>query len=311
MKHLEHTLLQGELADLHLYQALRKRATGTLANMLDEFIIVEKRHADFWRKEFALTETTPDLRGRIRNVLVLCAARLLGDRATFLLLESIETHGIKKYLSFWKRAKDTPVSTGLRRILSEELVHEDEAATRGGTRQIDPDTIRNAFLGFNDGSVEILGAVSGLHAALTHPTLVIISAVTISVAGSLSMAAGAFLATHSEAELREMEAEKQAFLHTDPQMTVAQPAPWRAARIVGTAYLVGAVIPVFPFLLGAQSIWFSIILSGTLILLVSSLLAFLSGMDIRRRMLLNTGIVIAAVSVSYLTGTIIERILGT
>lgn len=308
--HLQQELVQGELADLHLYIALQKKTSGAISKTLEGFVDVETRHANFWKQAFQLKETNLRWPGKLRNGLILLAVSLGGDRIVSLMLEAVETHGIKKYLSLWKQAKDTPLQTGLRQILTEELVHEDEAAT-GGERTLNPDTIRNAFLGFNDGSVEILGAVSGLAAALQEPSLVVISGLTVSIAGSLSMAAGAFLSTHSEAELRKTEFQKQLFLNPKTKPPPSFPSPWKAARIVGISYLIGAAVPVLPFLLGASGPAWSIILSGSLILIVSALLAFLSGMNIRRRILLNAGVIIAAVIISYAFGKTVETLVGS
>ena len=77
-------------------------------------------------------------------------------------------------------------------------------------RRIDPERVRNFFLGFNDGLVEILGAVSGFFAAFSDVASVLVASCTVAVA--LSMAAGAFAAAHSEREVRRVETGKRAFL---------------------------------------------------------------------------------------------------
>jgi VIT1/CCC1 family predicted Fe2+/Mn2+ transporter len=52
----------------------------------------------------------------------------------------------------------------------------------------------------NDGLVEILGAVSGFFGAFGDAVTVLIAALTIAVAGSLSMAAGAYGAISREVD---------------------------------------------------------------------------------------------------------------
>ena len=47
-----------------------------------------------------------------------------------------------------------------------------------------------------------------------------------------------------------------------------------------------------------------------MIVLVSTILAFLSGMDVKRRILLNLGIIAAAVAISYGIGLLAEGGLG-
>ena len=303
---MKKSLLQGELADLALYRALRKRAKGEFAKTLDEFIETEIRHAAFWRGRFGLKEESPGLAGKTRNAMIRAVVAVFGEPAGYLFLEAVETHGIKQYLHLLDRVQDDEMRKDLRTILTEEVLHEDEAAT-GGARTVDPGVIRNAFLGFNDGSVEILGAVSGLVAALSEPKLVAISAVTVSVAGAISMAAGAFLSTHAEQEIEQHQRAKEAFLKEEHvEHPVASPI--KASLIVGVCYMIGAAVPVAPFLFGASTAVWSIVLSGSLILLVSAFLAFLSGMGIRKRLFLNGVIITVAVLVSYGIGAWLESV---
>lgn len=303
----KHRLVQGELADLALYTTLRKRATGEFASILDEFIATETRHAAFWQTTFETNLQAPSWFGKIRNRLILVCVSIFGEAAGYLLLEAVESHGIKQYLDLWQRLPVShPAREGIKQILTEELHHEDEAAT-GGERKVDPDTVRNAFLGFNDGSVEILGAVTGLVAALQDPNLIAIAAGTVSVAGAVSMGAGAFLSTHAERELHRLQAAKQQFLLTENQTEKAV-SPIKAAVIVAVGYVIGAAVPVAPFFLGAHSPIWSIVLSGSLILLVSAVLSFLSGMDMRRRMILNAAIITLAVLISYAMGSWLDTL---
>ena len=53
-------------------------------------------------------------------------------------------------------------------------------------RHINPDKVRNLFLGLNDGLVEILGAVSGFFAAFRSSTAVLAAGFTVAVAGARS-----------------------------------------------------------------------------------------------------------------------------
>src|SRR5439155_1226062 len=82
-------------------------------------------------------------------------------------------------------------------ILMDEFKHEDTVVTSLTERKINPERIRNIFLGMNDGLVEILGAVSGFFAAFGDAATVLIAASTTAVAGSLSMGAGIYVAITS------------------------------------------------------------------------------------------------------------------
>jgi VIT1/CCC1 family predicted Fe2+/Mn2+ transporter len=63
-------------------------------------------------------------------------------------------------------------------------------------------------------------------------------------------------------------------------------------------------------LLGAHEPWWSLAFSGVLILAVSAILAFLSGMSILRRVLLNTGVLFAAVGISSVVGLAAHHVFG-
>jgi VIT1/CCC1 family predicted Fe2+/Mn2+ transporter len=303
-------LIQGEYADLELYKSLKAKAKGEFANTLSTFIQTETRHVAFWEQTFKLHLTGPSWLGRLRNLGIRVSVAVFGQAAGYLLLEAVESHGIRQYLDLWKNlTDDTEAKAAIRQILTEELEHEDEVAT-GGERQVNPELVRNAFLGFNDGSVEILGAVSGLAAALSEPYLVAIAAGTVSVAGAVSMAAGGFLSSHAENELQLLAAAKAEFLNGQKSEQEKLSSPWKAATIVGVGYLIGAAVPVAPFFFGTQNPWWSIGLSGTLILLVSAALSFLSGMNLKRRMVLNAVIITLAVLISYLIGHWLDSWIG-
>jgi VIT1/CCC1 family predicted Fe2+/Mn2+ transporter len=67
---------------------------------------------------------------------------------------------------------------------------------------------------------------------------------------------------------------------------------------------------VLPVLFGAHSAWPSVMVAGVIIVLVSMLLAFLSGMNVRRRILTNLVIIAAAVGVTYLIGIVTKAVFG-
>lgn len=70
------------------------------------------------------------------------------------------------------------------------------------------------------------------------------------------------------------------------------------------------MVPVLPVLLGATNALFSLVAAGSMVILVSTLLAFLSGMNVRRRVLLNLIIITAAVGITYAIGTVAKNLWG-
>jgi len=308
-------LVRDELFDLSLYTALRDAAPPDLQPTLDELIRVETRHVAFWQEFFATPITTLDAGRRLKLALIRAVCRLFGRPAIYLVLEAIEVYGVRKYLALWDAYRDDPLGGAVRGILEDEFKHEDAVVTAAAARRINPERIRNIFLGLNDGLVEILGAVSGFFGAFGDAATVLVAGSTVAVAGSISMAAGAYVATSSEGEVRRIEAGKARFLRGDggshdPAADPAGEPPLASAGLVGLSYLAGALVPVLPVLFGARTALASILAAGSLMIVVSLVRAFLSGMNVRRRIVLNLVIMAAAVGITYAIGVLAKALWG-
>lgn len=233
-----------------------------------------------------------------------------------MVLEAIEVYGVRKYLLIWKLYQDQPLGSAVKEILIDEFKHEDVIVTRMTERKLNPERIRNIFLGLNDGLVEILGAVSGFFGAFGSATMVLIAGATTAVAGSLSMAAGVYVAMSSEREITATEENKKRFLENASLSGAWQASdephdqPLQSAGLVGVSYFAGAMVPLLPVLFGARNALFSLLTAGSVIIFVSMLLAFLSGMDVKRRVTANVVIIAVAVGVTYVIGRIVKEYFG-
>ncbi|HEU4686164.1 MAG TPA: VIT1/CCC1 transporter family protein [Nitrospira sp.] len=308
---LARTLVLDELFDLSLYRKLRDLAPDKDAQeTLDGLITVEIQHLAFWQKFFSLQLNQLDIGRRIKLHVMILACRLFGTNAIHLVLEAIEVHGVRKYLALWREYQNQPLGAALHDILLDEFKHEDALVTKLTQRKINAERIRNIFLGLNDGLVEILGAVSGFFGAFGSASTVLIAASTAAVAGALSMAAGTFLALNSEKEVKATEVAKKMFLGEESELAPMEEQPLSSAAVVGGAYLVGAMVPVLPVLIGAKDAVFSVLTAGLMVIVVSTILSFLSGMDVKRRVILNLGIITVAVSVTYAIGLLAKSLWG-
>jgi VIT1/CCC1 family predicted Fe2+/Mn2+ transporter len=307
---LAETLVLDELFDLSLYKALRQVTHPDVHHTLDELITVEAGHFAFWQKFFELRLDALNPGRRVKLALMIFICKLFGSTAVHLVLEAIEVHGIRKYLALWREYQGQPLGEALQGILMDEFKHEDVLVTALTERKINAEKIRNIFLGLNDGLVEILGAVSGFFGAFGEATLVLVAASTTAVAGALSMAAGAFLALNSEKEVKTTEIAKKIFLGEASEVVPMEESPIGSAIMVGAAYIAGAIVPVLPVVFGATSALFSVLTAGLMVIVVSTILSFLSGMDVTRRILLNLAIIAIAVSVTYGIGVFAKRLWG-
>ena len=75
----------------------------------------------------------------------------------------------------------------IRRILAEELIHEQELAEEESRFIELLDHVRDMVLGMNDGLVEILSVTAGLAGAYGNPFYVALSGSVVAIAGALSM----------------------------------------------------------------------------------------------------------------------------
>jgi VIT1/CCC1 family predicted Fe2+/Mn2+ transporter len=303
-------LVLDELFDLTLYRVLIPTASPGLRPVLEELVPVERRHYEFWRGFLGLDIHRLDAFRRVKLALLTAVCRVFGDGAIQLVLEGIEIHGIRKYLTVWESTKGTPFGDAVRQILEDELSHEDAIVLAGSSQRMDPETVRSIFLGFNDGCVEILGAVSGFMAAFGDAKHVLMASVSVAVAGAISMGAGAFVSADSARELGVTAEAKKRFLHPPDPVKEGKRSPLFSAILVGVSYAVGALVPVVPVLLGAQGPLPTILAAGAAIVLFSSGLAFLSGMAVRRRAALNLVIIAAAVGLSWGIGHLARRLWG-
>jgi VIT1/CCC1 family predicted Fe2+/Mn2+ transporter len=308
---LAERLVLDELFDLSLYRALRPHAAPEAQKTLDRLIPIEARHFGFWQQFFGVRRERLDAGRRWKLRLLVVLARVFGPLAIEMILEAIEVYGVRKYLAVWDRYRDGALGAAVREILEDEFRHEDEVVRELADRKISPQRIRDVFLGLNDGLVEVLGAVSGFFAALGQPSAVLAAAAITAVAGAFAMAAGAYVAMSSEKEIETTERRRDAFLdRSDASASARGASPISSAVVVGVSYLVGALVPVLPVALGAKTLWVPALVGGAMASGVSFVLAFLSGMNVRRRVVTNLAIVAAAVAVTYASGLVLNAAFG-
>lgn len=308
-KVLAKKLVLDELFDLSLYREFAKSAKGEAKKILEELIPIEEKHLAFWQEFFKIRESRLNLGRRIRLFIFARIGRFFGEVAIHLTLEAIEVYGVRKYLTLWRQYQGQPLGDAIKGILEDELRHEDVVVSKLAQRKINPERIRNIVLGLNDGLVEMVGAVSGFFAAFQNPGAVLIASFTVAVAGAFSMAAGIFSAVSSEREVRDIERGKRLFFGERENGEISA-QPFGSALAVGISYFLGALVPVLPVFFGAANILISFLAAGFVIMIVSFVLAFLSGMEIKKRIGINLLILALAIGVTYTVGTIVQKYWG-
>lgn len=309
-KALAQTLILDELFDLSLYKNLEKISSGRLKTTLQELIPIETKHVLFWQEFFQTKIEKLNFSRLIKLKLIGFVCKSFGDKAVILILEATEIYGIRKYLNIWNIYRNTPLAEGIKSILEDEFGHEDKIVSNFSERKINPEKIRNIFLGFNDGLVEFMGAVSGFYAAFQDSATVLLASFTGAAAGAISMAVGQFLAASSEKEILQTEIEKERFLSGSKSDPNIGDNPFFSALLVGFSYLFGAMFPILPIWFGSKSILISWVSGGAAIILISLVLAYISGMNIKKRISLNLIMISLAVIISYAFGSLVNKFLG-
>jgi VIT1/CCC1 family predicted Fe2+/Mn2+ transporter len=308
-EHLARSIVLDELFDLTLYRRFSRLSTGKTKRLFEELIPVEEGHLSFWRDFFQIREEELDALRRIKLFFLSLAGRILGEKAMHLMLEAIEIHGVRKYLFVAEAYRGRKLGKAVEKILEEELRHEDAAVSSLTEYNISPERIRNIFLGLNDGLVEMVGAVSGFFAVFSEPSSVFPAGLMVAVAGSFSMAGGVYVAVSSEREVGETEAAKNRFLGRRAA-SASKESAFASAVFVGISYFAGAMVPLLPIFFSGSIFLMSAISAGLAIILVSWILAFLSGMDVRRRISMNVAILALAVAITYGIGLLAQSFLG-
>ncbi len=304
-------LVLDELFDLTLYKRLSRTASEDMKPMFDELIPTESKHFAFWQNFFEIKIEELDFRRRLKLGILILVTRLSGKFGVHLVLEAIEVYGVRKYVNVWNKYKGTKMGDAVHRVLEDEFKHEDEIVSSSIEKRIHPERVRDVFLGLNDGLVEILGAVSGFFAALSNTSAVIAASFAVAVAGAISMAAGAFGAVNSEKEVETIESAKKEFVSGErSQVGSNASSASESALVVGVSYFFGALVPMVPIILGAQSIFLPLAVAAVVMIFISVVIAFLSGMKTSRRIMTNLVILVIAVGITYTVGILVRTMFG-
>ncbi len=198
--------LRDELDAAMIYASLAKRYRGSdLSRKLDEIARMESRHALFWRK--FLEARGHDTRGiapsRLRVRLYMFLFRILGLGLTLKLLEAGEIAAIETYSKLLESGEFSDEEREeLRRILADELVHEDEFIEEESRLKEFLEHVRDAVLGMSDGVVEVLSVSAGLAGAYGNPFNVAVGGLIVGIAGALSMGIGSYTSVKAQREVR-------------------------------------------------------------------------------------------------------------
>lgn len=291
---------KAELFDHLLYSELaRIEKNQKIKEVLEELANGEKTHLEFWRNVARTRNISVNGLGfydRIKLFLLKTFRRIFGLPLTIKLAEFGEINDAEKYYRLSREAEfNEEEKHKLLDIMNQELIHE-EVLTQ---TQIDVEKIRDSIYAISDGLIEVLAGVSGLASVLTTPFLVALGGLIIGISGMISMSIGAYLSSSSEEEIkkttvRKLDKEEEARGRTE-----------ESVKTTAISYIIGAIIPVLPFLLGISGLpglVISYAITGISTLIVGSIIGLLSNVNPIKKGLTMAGLAIGAALVTHAIG---------
>jgi predicted membrane protein (TIGR00267 family) len=308
-----------ELTDLEFYRGLSEKVKDDyLKKNLLRLSEVEKQHSQFWisylQKNGVDTSRLRPKRLKIRFMLFIF--RILGIGLSVNLLEYGEVETVAKYRDYAKRAgEDKEFKEGIERIIKEEIEHEDVFSYTLEQNKEKLDRNRDIIYGISDGLVEVLASIAGLTALLTNHLDVALGGLVVGVSGTMSMSVGAYLAKDSESQYKISGLRRLAILrnqsHDTKKVGQYKGESRRSAFNVGMFYILGAAIPILPFLFLPRdfALVISIILVAVTQGLANSIIAISMNMRILKEAVKASGLALLAALASYLVAQVFHMIL--
>ena len=174
--------------------------------------------------------------------------------------------------------------------------------------------LRAAVMGVNDGLISNFSIVMGVAGGVDSPTIVMLAGIAGLLAGGFSMAAGEYISVGSQRDVylhqtRDEDDEDGGGSGSDARLIGS---PWGAAFSSFAAFVIGAFVPIAPYLanLGGLSFYLSAALSAAALLAVGGLIAVGSGRSVAwgaARMLLVGSLAAAA---TYGAGWVVGGVVG-
>ncbi len=350
-----------ELESYEIYSRLASLFSESTAKKLLRIADMERNHAEILLSILKKLGVEPAVYPRrLRIKLLTAILRLLGPGLAVRTLEAGEKGAIELYARVLENAMLSEEDReALRRVLEDELVHEQILADEGSRFREFLDNIRDALLGMNDGLVEVLSVSAGLAGVYGNPLYVALGGFIVGISGALSMGIGMWASARAERQVHlssirrvwlaakyaprilidrlrtlfakrgidpELSSRLLDFVSKDKpalarmyleeehgirEETLASPA--RAGLYTGLFYLVGAFVPLIPYVLLLPTylcIFISFALAAVLLAIVGFVIAVSAELSIGKKMLELVLTGLGSATLTFLIGRLASLLLG-
>ena len=306
-----------ELTDREFYKRLSKKIKEEwLKTNLIRLSGIENEHSEFWKKylekENVKTKAGPRM---VKVRFLLFVHTILGTGLTVKLLEYGEVDSVERYRKHASRTEgDQEFKAGLEKIIADEVLHEEvfSYTLEENRKQIERN--RDIIYGISDGLVEVLAAMAGLVAIISNHFDVALGGIVVGVSGAMSMSVGAYLARNSEAQFKISSLKRKAILenrdHDHETIGKYKGESVKSAFNTGMFYILGALIPILPFIFIED--YLALIISVALVAITqaisNSIIAISMNMKIAREAVKSAALALLAAFASYLVGQVFHII---
>ena len=198
--------LEDEILATSIYGRLAERHRGEpLGSKFDEISKMEARHVEFWRgflKKRGHMVPAQISTSRVTGYSFMLA--MLGRGLTLKIMEMNEGDAVEMYSGIIEaNIADQRETDELKRILEDELVHEQEFAREESRFEGFLTYVKDAVLGMNDGLVEILSITTGLAGVYGSSLQVALGGLIVGIAGALSMGISTYASARAQRQVHE------------------------------------------------------------------------------------------------------------
>ncbi|HLH86649.1 MAG TPA: VIT1/CCC1 family protein [Thermoplasmataceae archaeon] len=301
-----------ELTDREFYLRLSRMIRDEwLSDNLRRLSSIEEKHAGFWEENLKKAGVETDKFGprRLKVSVMLLLSKILGVGLTVKILEHGEIETVAEYRKFADESKEDPeFRSRLDGIITDEVEHENVFDSTIERTREDIETNRELIYGISDGLVEVLASLAGLAAIITDHFLISLGGIVVGVSGAMSMSLGAYLSRNSETQFKLAEIRKRIILHRerqrDDELQRIKSQSSKSAINTGIFYILGAIIPILPFLVlqRFEALILAVILVGISQGLANAIVAVSLGIPILRESIKASLLALLVAFASYMVG---------
>jgi|BEDMetMinimDraft_2_1075160.scaffolds.fasta_scaffold00113_12 VIT1/CCC1 family predicted Fe2+/Mn2+ transporter len=339
-----------ELIAYNVYYRLSKMEEDEKKKeVLETLSLFEKKHSEIWRKFIEVNRLNlPKITflDKLKIGSFVLARKILGLGITTKLLELGEEGDIEKYLKLYNNPSiNGEMKEALKEIITDEIAHEQMLTAE----EPNVEDLRDRIYGISDGLIEVLAAVSGLASIFVSPLLVAIGGLIVGISGMISMSVGAYLSSKSEEDVsqakrrkiemqrkidgealkgrleeflenkgvKESTAERVARQLNDVAEDIISPKgavnPKKSAYNTAISYIIGAIIPILPYLLGVgglKGVIVSYLITGISTFIIGFMIGVISSVNPWKKGAEMTSLAILAALATHLIGSIFSPIIS-